>query len=544
VNDSDARRWDGPNLASAKEDRFKMVSARNRFLFAALVAAGCLVSQLNAQTTCTSVAVPELVRSEGNTELTGDLVLECTGGVPTPANDPVPQMNFRVILNSNATSQVTATVSGANFNEALLLVDEPNQPVQNVDAIHHKVLNCGQAGAPDTGAPGPGVCEIISTGNPAQTYDGTPGVQGSSTAACSTIGITYIQPPYGCGRPNVFQGRVGPTIPGQSNEIDFIGVPFDPPAAGGTRTLRFTNIRVNAEEFLGLSGGAPISLTITQMGNSSFTITTPTVQVGFAQQGLMAKLSAAKTVRFEEGFSGAWKPRNLADSLANSTYSINYTYIGTEFNPADLAQNVPGVLYHVEEGFQWNPSSPIPSGISTPPSPSGLNPPPQYGPSGFAALDTSYPLNSVYTGTGISKAGETEAGTRLALQVTTIGKETVTVPTKIFLYRAGGGGLAGVMVLVTGLDPNGAGPYTAAPGSNYTFSGGTLVYEVLYSDPFAIEYADVPFTISSPGVALVTTSFAPFYASTSARFPTPTAANPTPVAAPRFTLLGAIMLML
>src|SRR5438874_11882117 len=80
------------------------------------------VSAQNPPFSCnTSVSVAPIVRAEGYTEHVGDLVLNCTGGVPTTPGALVPQVNFTVFLNTNITSRVLA----ANlYNEALLLVDD------------------------------------------------------------------------------------------------------------------------------------------------------------------------------------------------------------------------------------------------------------------------------------------------------------------------------------------------------------------------------------------------------------------------------------
>ena len=46
--------------------------------------------------TCTAgVAVPPSLRSEGFTEQVGDIVLSCSGGIPTPAKQVTPQLVSR-----------------------------------------------------------------------------------------------------------------------------------------------------------------------------------------------------------------------------------------------------------------------------------------------------------------------------------------------------------------------------------------------------------------------------------------------------------------
>ncbi len=123
-------------------------------LAAAALLAGLIVPAY-AQVTCTLGGVaPSLARLEGNTELLSDIVFNCTGGLPTPAGALVPQVNIAVFLNTNATSRATSsTAAFGSFSEALLLIDEPNagSPPGSV-ALTHPLLNCGNAGAPDTNA--------------------------------------------------------------------------------------------------------------------------------------------------------------------------------------------------------------------------------------------------------------------------------------------------------------------------------------------------------------------------------------------------------
>src|SRR6266436_5945213 len=119
-----------------------------------------------------NAGVPPIARAEGYTELVGDLILNCTGGVHTEFGQPVPPVNFQIFLNTNVTSRILSSFSsGPQFNEALLSIDEPNSPVNPTNSI----LNCGATGAPDQSATvqGPGVCVIFSDGNPLHTYNGT-----------------------------------------------------------------------------------------------------------------------------------------------------------------------------------------------------------------------------------------------------------------------------------------------------------------------------------------------------------------------------------
>jgi len=48
----------------------------------------------------TNAATPQQARQQGITELMGDLVLNCTGGVNTTAGTTVPTVNITVTLNT------------------------------------------------------------------------------------------------------------------------------------------------------------------------------------------------------------------------------------------------------------------------------------------------------------------------------------------------------------------------------------------------------------------------------------------------------------
>jgi hypothetical protein len=243
-------------------------------------------------------------------------------------------------------------------------------------------------------------------------------------------------------------------------------------------------------------------------------------------------------VHVQESFGNAWKDRNVAFTLANATFSGFYTYNGGTSYPVEAAQNVPGILYNDEDGYQWQNN-----GVNGPPIP---NPPLGYG-SGFvpnigSPLDSSFAFGGVNT--EINTAGVASAGTRIALTFFAFPGTTITVPSLVHLHRVGSPAInSGVMVL-TSTDPAGAGPFT--PGASTTIHGfGMAAYEILYTDPFAVEYADIPCTTSGflSFFTFVTVNFAPFYTGPGAGMATPTAAHPTPTAIPRFVPNGAFMLL-
>ena len=67
-------------------------------------------------------SVPQTVRAEGLTELTGELVLTCSGGTAPAAGQSVPLVNFQLFLNTAVTSRLLAAKS--TVSEATLTIDD------------------------------------------------------------------------------------------------------------------------------------------------------------------------------------------------------------------------------------------------------------------------------------------------------------------------------------------------------------------------------------------------------------------------------------
>jgi len=562
-----------------------MADFRRWFYALALVAllAG-FTGQVRAQSptfVCTSnVAVPPVVRVEGFTELVGDITLNCTGGISTPAGQAVPPVNITIALNTDVTSRLLA----ANlYDEALLIMDEPHSAIQPARPI----LNCGAAGAPDTGASGPGVCSIISNGNSAQTYDGTPNI--SNTTTCGAASTTNAN--YGCGRPNVFQGRTGtPQNPNQYNAVTFLGVPLDPPGSINTRTIRITNIRANAQ-YLGVSTTFNVNTILAQIafnGNTSLAISNnPQGQVvAYIEHGLLAggvfgdfsflqcvsqnpgdvagSASHAPvqtsplnvpTYTFTEGFASSWKTKNISfvtNQAGNGTLQPGnsyWSYATTHptLYPADQNQNVPGAIYNTESGFEY-------------PSVTAVADPSPNPPNGVGTYQVSASTNGGLSDatTGISGAGIANQGTRLALQLSSpVAGSTVLAPTEVYLYNTTTCPIilatcipTGVMVM-TNTDASGNGSFTPSGTigtSNLVAvqSSGLIVYEILFSDPFSLEFTQVPLEVAyvsnlaqnlpAPNAtAQVAGGFAPFYAPSSGALNTASGASSTPpLPVPRF----------
>ncbi|MEO8099198.1 MAG: putative Ig domain-containing protein [Acidobacteriota bacterium] len=221
---------------------------------------------MSGQVSCTASAVSSFIRAEGLSERTSDLLVTCTGGTPTPAQQTVPQYTLSLIFNTNVSSRQLAQ----GWSEALLLVDEPTPDNQQVCAT------------------GNGVCSILGTGTGANTYSGD------------------------LGRPNVFQGALG-----SGNALFWPSVPIDPPGVTGQRRFRFTNLRVNASSVTA-GGAVQVSISATQFPPiANPTQTVASVQSSFSDvsnsqlesnAGRLSKFS----VIFRENFAGVFRTASTA----------------------------------------------------------------------------------------------------------------------------------------------------------------------------------------------------------------------------------------
>jgi len=272
--------------------------------------AGTASAQVGPALTCTSNAgVPPIVRAEGLTELVGDVVLNCSGGVAGQTF----LVNWQIFLNTNMTSRLIK--GSSSQTEALLMVDE-----------------------------------LTSTG-------GVPCLAADAGAPCA-----------GTANANVFRGSKG----AGDNTLVWLGVPFVAPGSG-TRVIRITNVRANANQIGASSTLVPsqIVMYISASASQSVPINNPQQTVAFIQQGLLfdvrncnnsdsvgsnnsfnqcasinstqfgtssenADLSSSgrkpgseMTLRFRENFATAFKPQIYAGQLSSA----------------------PGAVYNSESGF-------------------------------------------------------------------------------------------------------------------------------------------------------------------------------------------------
>jgi hypothetical protein len=444
------------------------------------------VSTVSAQAppalSCNASAVPTQSRQQGETELMGDVLLQCTGGTPTGAGLPDPLVNVQVFLNgTNVTSRILST-SGATSGatEALLIVDDGTVP-PNIAAQFCPQSPCDNVG-------------------------------GGSIATSPYNGATIA------GNKSVFYGTWNVNQP---NSITFAGIPIDPPGtAGGTRTIRITNIRGNMSPFL---PGAQITEFVSVSGsNPSVPINNPTQIVSQVQNGIVVSNSGltsfsqctsvavvsgkisiaagdvgnAGYITVQKGFANAFKVRNSAVTTAAGVGPGNIAAV-----PVD--QNTPGNFnVNTETGF-YTQEFPAPFNVA------GLA---DTG-TRIAVLFQNVPSGAhVYVPLLLSHLSPDIIGTNPALQYA----DPAT------------GSLAGVLVsgetgttvitAAASVDNTGNGVYALSEVA-LTSGAGEVVYEVSNGNPGTIEQFNIPITvayIANPGAgtpafgtATVGASFAP-----------------------------------
>jgi hypothetical protein len=546
------------------------------YAFAVVALLAGLSAPASAQTsfqTCIGGAVNPTIRAEGYTERAGDITITCSGGNTTIPGGTVPAITINVSMNTIITSKITSTAFTPNFNEAMLLIDEPGTVTPANPAatpptplIANDLLACGSAGAPFDPNAGAGVCTIINDGAPNAAgligiYNGAKG-----TACAGAPPCTDTVP----GHPNAFQGR---QVTGSNNQIiQFIGVPLD----GGAHTIRITNLRGNA---VFLSGG--------RITNSNFgvgltfqtfvTFTSPNsvnaqlinVTNGSIRNGLDSVTGSGAgpylqcifieggtesggSVILSEGFPSAWKVRNWEQIHDNGTFTGTADYRYTPpggvplFSLADYVQNVPGAQYNTESGFMYPPSATIP----VPEPPSGISNSTGVPAGNQAFSDTSTAALNL-TETGLSTVGTVSNGTRFAVAFSNIpAGTTISVPGAVNLVNVSGGNgvTTGVMLAVgaTDADGSGAGGTVGVGGTLTSGVNFTVFYEVVFEDPLAIEQATIPVTVNiapfngtNPQVNVTATAqagFAPFYNNGAGS----SAGNPLTLGHPLSAVLGPI----
>lgn len=497
----------------------------------------------SAFTCVANAGTPVIVRVEGITELVGDLLLQCTGGVPTPAGDVIPGQNVSLTLNTNITSRLV----GGGYSDALLLIDDPWPTTANfpVDATDTPLSVGRPANSPSQL---PGICQIATSPAAGQCNY----LLGNGGGAYGSPTSPYLQP----GAFTMYAGRptsISGTISG--NQITWLGVPIDAPGTVGVRVIRLTNIRANACQ-LGLSSTLiPTQIVgfVSITGSQTVTINNPQQTLAYIQQGLFVSgpntslqqcvnlnvgggiggninaptvAEPVTMITLKEGFAQSFKRANM--TLQKSIGNLGYTR-----DP----QNVPGYANNTESGFE-----PSDDGATFITYASGSHP-------GRADAGTRFLLRFNNIGAGArlilpvavpltTSSGSCASGNPAPPSDVAIGTACTGTWTGGFLQLLGTTNLNGdVGSFSNGFAPSGfpfldtgffglnhpfqvpGGPFVSAAEISFTGSTMSAVYEVVNSDPAAIEQANIavgvafvsntPNNLPALGQVTVNASFAP-----------------------------------
>jgi hypothetical protein len=389
-----------------------------------------------------STGVTPLVRGEGLAELVGDVVLLCSGGIPTAPNVKVPGVNFAIFLNTNITSRVL----GDGVTEALLMIDDP-APAQQIECPPLTV----------------GGCPIMGTGT----------------------GVDYKTSE----NPNVWAGNL--VQAGGQEYLAFNGIPLDPPTTNAIRTVRITNIRANANR-IGVSSTllpSQIVAFISITSSSSISIPNPQQTVAFVSHGLGdVSLSATPSfaacvghttsedpsflIKVTEGYASAFK-RLAIGGLSDATATGN----GSAIVPAVVAPPDGGIP---QPAANWHGTQPNLDNQNTP---------------GQVAFTESGFVNDAFAYNGIIP-GAADQGTRLLVSIGNI-PAGVTLYAGSLEWSANGDPLYSRIRLISTSSTDGSGSFTAINTQLVKItSAGVLTYEVTTDDPTVVESLQIPIWVT------------------------------------------------
>jgi len=297
--------------------------------------------------TCTAAnaSVTPTVRSEGITELVGDIVLDCTGGTLVTPGAVIPPVNITVFLNTQVTSRLLGIGGITNASEAVLMIDEPNSGL---------------------GGYGPTVPFIPCT-TPASGCVEYAGTVGGNTNVPVTASGGSTQ------APNIFIGVVNP----DGKSITFNGVPILPPASSGVqRVYRITNVRANASAIpAGANTPGNVQALISISGSSYVPLTNSQLVVGYVVAGLTASTQSFLDTGSLSGSGTSFNQCSSASTSSGSPAGIlrYHSNFGTAFKTRVLAsaslsgqdgvhavQDIPGSSINAtsESGFIFNGNGP------------------------------------------------------------------------------------------------------------------------------------------------------------------------------------------
>lgn len=465
----------------------------------ALVAIPAFAQNPNPALGCVAQAADTpSIRAEGVAELTGDILIICNGGDPAPAGTNLKQVNIQLF--SSPSINITSRLLGNGFSEALLFVDEFQPAAQTLCG------NVAGGGDPAAGTVSTAFPYSIPVGSVQQVISGVcgavsgaPGGNGIGTydsAVPTTLHGTY--------RGNAFQARQA-----GNNSLIWQGIPFDPPGSLTSRTIRISNIRVNASQ-LGVPAGSQasvamvISTTASGVSNPiSLPITNPAPTVAIAQNSLAFSVQSSKSclqcenankdfagdptkslgskttcdgqilsLRYEELFPSVFHRRNTVLPLDGA--------LTGDTPDTPVSQDVLGLIYQTESGYMKA--------------------------AGTAAWPAVAQNNTLVAGTNGGVAGLADSGTRLIARFNNIQNGVqlwVEVAPQITSTQSVSANARTGTARLINTDPNGAGPFSkVTAGSTVTGLGGLAqvsiiggtgqaVWEIVNADTTSIERVNI-----------------------------------------------------
>jgi len=460
----------------------------------------------------TNGAVTPTLRAEGYTELTGDIVLVCSGGQVLPSNtgNPIPTANIVVFLNTTVTSRLLPTATAANASEALLLVDEPGSGLNGYGPGVPQI----PCGFPNQGAGAGGCVEYVGSSTAVGGTAGPGGVPVSVNPTSVIGGTCTAASPCAPGA-NIFQGVT------TGNQVTFFGIPVMPPSStGDTRVYRITNIRANAN---GVTAGGPtpgaVTASLSISSSTSLAITNSTLTIGFVQQGLSTSGTTLRNTA-NSGTSGGASFAQCSSVSVTSTSSTASAVgllqfqenFGTAFKIRQSApvQNQPGTIYNSESGL-------IIPGVAGVAQGNGI-----LGVAGLAAYGTRLKATFNNVPTGVTLFVSTRDVTNAFNNTNVVGFAGPQAQLVVSETAVDSGALPPLasQTAVFGIsNPAGVGVAIAPVAINPSTNTGSAVWEIVSTNPNQIDTVDFAlfanFTANAasnspaPGTITVTFSYAP-----------------------------------
>ena len=459
-----------------------------------------------------TAATTPAIRSEGSTELVGDILITCTGGpAPITLGNPTDRATITVNFGVPVTSNQDATSTASGASEALLSIDEPNTVVSNPLAAgfgqNAPIYLC--TAAQNTGTP-----LAVSTACPAYQ-----GLSSNGTAGFYVMSLTSTPSSTPTtGAANVYQGVVGnSTNKASVNQVSFSNVPVMAPVqVGVTRVYRVMNVRVtpgsaasitatvtitagNTTTLSGTTIGSATTLSLTNssaiVANSTASLTTavtPLSGLSLCQPAVLQPANgsgnfAANTalLSFKEGIANAFKTRALPLSTGAAagdalTGDVQTALPGAITGSITVTQSGSSVTYssiNSESGF-ITPVGAITAGLAN----SGTR---------LKALFTNFPANAAVF---VSTTNVVNYSTPATLSTTAPGNgpgDAETVPYAQLISLTSGGETAPFVAMASTSTAN-SGP--GVPVVQLTVKSGAAeaVWEVTnnnYSAPQTFQFA-------------------------------------------------------